>query len=999
MTFIDEKIRMTIGNLASAIITDTKNISDISYVRSGYKTSNLPPENAEWKEFCGKAFEFDADSHAWLHFTIDVPETSADEECFLRLTTGREGTWDSENPQCMIFVNGTTCEQALDTNHTEMPLTEGHKDIYIYFYGGTRSSVLFINVSVITKNTLVDKLYYDLSVPYNAMKCLDKNTYAYTEIINSLDAACLLLDFRDKGSKSFLDSVKAADDYLEKEFYSKKCGKDTVGEISLIGHTHIDVAWMWTLSQTIEKSQRSFSTVIKLMERYPEYIFMSSQPQLYAYVKESDPELYEKIKEKIREGRWETEGAMWLESDTNLVSGESLIRQIMYGKKFMKDEFGKDNHILWLPDVFGYSAALPQILKKTGCNRFFTSKISWCETDKFPHDNFIWQGIDGSEVFAVLSDAYVKRLEPSVIMSSEKNHVDKKYSTTHLSTFGFGDGGGGPTAGMLEQYNRLKRGLPGFPRVTMKRAADTIEEIHSQFEEASKHIRFTPKWVGELYLEMHRGTYTTMAENKKNNRRSELLYQKAETALCTAKLLAGADYPKAALDEGWITILRNQFHDIIPGSSIKEVYEDSREEYKKVLGNGETMFSGAIESLANSVKTSGGYFVYNPTSFEQSGLVGCDGKFFAVQNIPAHGYAVVKPSEVKANVSADKNHIENDFVKVTFDEKYNISSVLDKKNCREVIESGKSANVLEVYEDYPRSYDAWEITEYYKQKMWTADEVSIVKVINEDLYAGVVVTRKYGHSTIRQQIQLYYDSARIDFVTDIDWHEDHVLLKAAFPLDIRANHVNCEIQCGYVERPTHRNTSWDEAKFEISAHKWVDMSESDYGAAILNDCKYGYSTDENTLRISLLKAPTYPNPVADRGEHHFTYSLYPHKGALGESDVVKQAFALNSPMTVIPVEANANGKLPDTYSFVTSSKDSAVVDTAKLAEDTNGFVFRIYDAMNRKTNVRLDFGFEVEKAYVCDMLENNLEEIDSKNDSIETELANFEIKTLRVIAK
>ena len=999
MTFIEEKIKMTCEKLREWIVSSAKRIDNLSFVRCGYKTTNIPPDEGWEPLFNGEPIKFSRDSHAWIRFTADVPATASSESVFLRMTTGKEGQWDAENPQCTIFIDGESAVQAFDTNHTELLLSPGKKEILIYFYAGMFDCILYPSVSLVVKNNDVNRLYYDMAVPLAAVKCLNKNSYEYTAILNCLDKAALLLDFRSMRGREFFESVAAAQAYLQDEFYGKVCGKDARGEIALIGHTHIDVAWKWTLAQTNEKAQRSFSTVIQLMKQYPDYVFMSSQPQLYAYVKQNDPALYEQIRQRIKDGRWEPEGAMWLEADTNLVSGESLIRQILYGKKFMKEEFGCDNHVLWLPDVFGYSAALPQILKKCGVDTFFTTKISWCETDKFPHDNFIWQGIDGSEVFAVLSDGYVKRLEPGMIMDSQNKHVDKKYSQTHIATFGFGDGGGGPTAEMLENYERLKAGLPGFPRVTMKKSADILAEIRAQFDKNTAELRFVPKWVGELYLEMHRGTYTTMAANKKNNRVCEFLYQKAETAAGTALLLAGAPYPAEKLDKGWHTILKNQFHDIIPGSSIHEVYEDSDAEYAALLHDGNEMFESAVRALAAGIGSEGGVFVYNPTPFEAGGLITLNGKEVCVPEIPAHGYAVVTPEEsADGSLYADEHTVENRFVKVCFDEKYHIVSFYDKRFDRELIPDGECANVLEVFEDYPRSYDAWEITEYYKQKKWVADDVAAVSVIRDTFRVGISVERKYRNSVIRQAITLTQDSARLDFKTEIDWQEDHVLLKAAFPLALRATHANYEIQFGHIERPTHRNTSWDQAKFEVCAHKWADLSEADYGAALLNDCKYGYSCEENVLKLSLLKAPTYPNPTADRGHHSFTYALYPHSGPVSLSDTVKQAYLLNNPLCAFEISP-AQGSLPDRFGFVSTDTPSAVVDTVKRAEDGNGYIVRLYDAANRKATVTLRFGFAIQRAVLTDMLENDMQTLEVSDNAVTLPLSNFEVLTLRIIPK
>ncbi len=995
MTFIEEKIQSSLNQINNRIITQKFVIDNIKYCYADYKTENTPPKNIMWQDYKVMSMPTKADGHIWFCFSAYVPDVASDELAYLRVTTGCSG-WDAMNPQGTLFIDGDTALQAFDVNHLESPINSGKHNVNIYFYGHPNPGDIRFEASVIVKNKLIEKLYYDIKVPFEAMKFLDKNSYDYANTINALDRACMYLDFRNQETNSFISGVNNAIEFLENEYYQKYCGKENNGELACIGHTHIDVAWLWTLAQTQEKAQRSFATAISLMEQYPDYIFMSSQPQLYEYVKQNDPELYEKIKVRIKEGRWEAEGAMWLEADTNLASGESLIRQILYGKRFMNKEFGIDNTILWLPDVFGYSAALPQIMKKCGVDKFFTTKLSWNETNEQPHDNFIWQGIDGSEVFAVLTDSYSKNLNSELAKSSIDKHVDKKYSALHPCTIGFADGGGGTTPEMMENFLRLKRGLPGIPKVTMRKVGETLEIIEKQFKENSQKLCFTPKWVGELYLEMHRGTYTTMAENKKNNRKSEILYQSAEAASVIAEVLNSHKYPADILEENWYTILKNQFHDIIPGSSIKAVYDDSRKEYEKVLSIGKKILDDAINSLARNIKTNGGYLVYNPTSFKRSEVIECDGEMFFAENIPAFGYKVIKPENVARSTFADKKHLENEYLSVKFDDNYNIISFYDKENEREIIKENKIANVLEIFEDYPRAYDAWEITEYYKQKKWIADNIVSAEVINKPYYSSVIIKRKYNLSQIIQEIRLTSKSRRLDFITDIDWHEDHVLLKAAFPLNIRTNKADCDIQFGFIDRPTHYNTPWDQAKFEICAHKWVDMSESDYGVALLNDCKYGYSIQDEALKISLLKAPTYPNPEADRGKHHFIYSLYPHDRNLTSSDVIKQGYVLNYDLKAKKLEKNICGTLPETYFFVSSDCESAVIETVKKAEDNNGYIIRLYDSKNTNHIIKLNFGCQIKKAYYCDMLENIEKEEQINDNTVQVRLTNFEIKTLRI---
>ena len=990
MTFIQEKIRIACDHLKANMNVSSVKVPGVEFTPSPYKETNVPPADAVWTPYNGEELPATPDYHAWFRFTLEVPAAAEGREYRLVATTGREGQWDATNPQCTLFIDGETAYQAFDTNHTWAPLKSGTHQVNLYYYTNASGTCIKLNIAMVEVDLAVERLWYDMNVPYMAMKCLPADSSEYAAICNALDRASMLLDFRRMKSPEFYASVNEAIAFMKEEFYSKLNG-GTGMELAMFGHTHIDVAWLWTLAQTREKAQRSFSTVIRLMERYPDYIFMSSQPQLYEYVKEQDPELYAKIKERVREGRWEVEGAMWLESDTNLVSGESLIRQILYGKKFMRDEFGVESRCLWLPDVFGYSAALPQILKKSGVPQFFTTKISWCETNTFPHDNFVWQGIDGSEIFAVLSDSYVKQMAPDSIMRSWKKHVDKKYSDIQLCTFGFGDGGGGPTADQMEVFHRMQGGLPGFPKLTMKRTQDSIGEIESQFTKNAEQLRFLPKWSGELYLEMHRGTYTSMAKNKKNNRLSEYAYQHLETLSVADELAGGEAYPRALIDKNWHTILKNQFHDIIPGSSIKQVYDDSDVEYAQVLSEAKDAMDSRLDDIASKVSGKG-TLVYNPAPFAADAVIDTADGPARVKDIPAHGWAVVEPVKT-GSVKADARSIENDLVRVEFNDKMHVVSFYDKTNEREAIEPGREANTLEVYEDYPRVYDAWEITEYYKQKKWAADDVTSVEVINEGVRAGIKVTRRYCDSTIVQTITLRDGSARLDFATEVDWHEDHVLLRAAFPFDIRSEYATYEIQFGHITRPTHRNTSWDQAKFEVSAHKWADLSDADFGVSLLNDCKYGYSCEENVMGISLLKAATYPNPVADRGMNVFTYSLYPHAGPVG-SDTIAEAYRLNNPVLTRTIDA-ADGALPASYSLVESTNLGFVIDTVKKSEDGTAVIVRGYESRGGKVKTTLIPGFAAKKAELCDLMENVTGELALNGGKAAITAGSFEIVTVK----
>lgn len=993
MDAIKEKIRVMSEKLNDLTVLDSEKI-EVSYVDGiPYKENNTPPSSsAPWKPVTEDTHFFGVDTHCWLHMKFTTPAASCDHtEIRLQVKTGREGFWDATNPQFTVFVNGETY-QALDTNHTWLPLKHNTDyDIYMYLYIGMEKAKFHVDVTLKTIDLKTEALYYDINVPYLCLNELDEKSYDYITVRNSLSKACMLLDLRDFYSDEYYRSVDETIAYLKDKFYGEICGKSNA-TVSCLGHTHIDIAWLWTVAQTREKAQRSFSTVINLMDRYNDYVFMSSQPQLYTYVKESDPELYEKIKDKVKEGRWEVEGAMWIEADTNLSSGESLIRQIIYGKKFMKEEFGVDSKMLWLPDVFGYSGALPQILKKSGITQFFTAKMWWNDVNKMPDDTFIWEGIDGSKVFTSMINGYLNPLDPANVARTWNDYKSKEYSGTQLLTFGYADGGGGTTPEMMEAYRRMKYGIPGMPKTKVEKVGEFFDRIEKDFERNAAELKVTPKWTGEMYFERHRGTYTSMARNKKNNRKSELLQLKAETLALADTILCKSKYPSDELKDNQMLILLNQFHDILPGSCIKEVYDVCDTEYAKVLESNGAIADNALKSIAGSLNTSGGIFVYNPTPFEISDFVEADGKIYYAKNVPSHGWKVIEDIETEKGISVNKRFIENDVIKVSFNDKYHIISVYDKAEKREVISKGEEANVLEVFEDYPHNFDAWEINSYYKQKKWIADDVSEVTLLED----GIRIKRKYMKSEIIQDIKLRRASKRIDFVTNIDWNEDHVLLKAAFPVDIRTTYATYDIQFGNLQRPNLANNSWDKEKFEVCAHKWADLSEYGYGVSILNDCKYGYSTEENVMKISLLKAATYPNPDADREKHQFTYSLYPHTGDFRDGETVKEAYLLNMPLEAFSQDAK-KGTIANTFSMVKSYADNVIVEAVKKAEEDDSIIVRLYESYNKKSHTKIELGFDFKEVYICDMLENNLQKLDFNGRCVDIDIANYEIVTLKFI--
>lgn len=1010
MDFTAKKIKIMIEKLKEFTITNSQAMDGFTYVKADYQPAFTPPkEDADWQSFIPNTYLTDKDAHFWFHTKFTTPPAQEGIQYVFHLRTGREGEWDATNPQCIALLNGKLT-QGLDVNHNDLLLDANTVyDMYLNFYTGMNGGNIAFLPSLNTIDTRTEKLYYDISVPYDCAKCFEENDKHYVDIMQALNRAVMLLDLRYVYSKEYYESISAALEYLDKEFYHRICSDSDI-KVHCIGHTHIDVAWLWTLAQTREKAQRSFSTVLNLMRQYPEYKFMSSQPQLYKYVKEAAPELYAEIKQAVKDGRWEAEGAMWLEADCNLTSGESLVRQILFGKRFMQKEFGVESKILWLPDVFGYSAALPQILQKSGVDKFVTSKISWNETNHMPFDTFMWEGIDGTNIFTYFMTArdkescqndpdwrttYVGYIRPKQVVGTWDRYQPKTHNNEVMITYGFGDGGGGPTKDMLEQQRRLAKGIPGMPQTVMSSATDFLNNAAHNFAAGAEATKFLPKWVGELYLEFHRGTYTSIAKNKRNNRKSELLCQQAEALSSICNTLLDKEYPQNIINDNWETILLNQFHDIIPGSSIFEVYEDSDKQYAKVLADGEKIQNEMLSAIADNVETDGGVLVYNPHSHTVSDTLFIDGKAIYAENIPAMGWSIIQPKKSENSVHVENNCIENKFYMVRFNEKGDICSIFDKENNREIIKNGKSANQFCIFEDYPYQYDAWELSPYYKDKMWTVDCLEQAEILNEGARAGLKLTKTYQNSRFVQKIYLYADSRRIDFETEADWKEDHVLLKTMFPLDIHTEQAAYEIQFGHVFRPTHANTSWDTAKFEVCAQKWADMSEDDYGVSLLNDCKYGYAAKDGIMSLTLLKAATYPNPQADRGHHSFTYALYPHTGNLTNGGTVMEAQKLNKPLLAKKV-SKQSGSLPSSYSFVCCENPDIIIETIKKAEDSNDLIIRLYESCNKRSNANITFGFDISGVALCNLMEQEIAPVEVKERGITIPIKPFEIVTLKI---
>ncbi len=1047
MLFLLERIQKLTEDLKALIYPKTKEITHYKIKKTAERLENLQLLSTEtWEDFNSEQIWGGHREYYLFECVVTIPEEFNGECVVYEMMTGREGLWDATNPQFTIYVNGTLV-QGLDVNHRSIILTnkavarEKFRIILSAFTGDQNFSLLLKSkISVLDIKT--EKYYYDIQVPLEVAKLLNNEDSSYITIVTALNNSLNLLDLRKEHSQAYYASLEKAQDYITKEFYQKHCGASEA-QVFCVGHTHIDVAWLWTLAVTEDKSVRSFSTVLALMNEYPEYTFMSSQPQLYKYVKANAPQVYEGIKQRVKEGRWEVEGAMFVEADCNIASGEALIRQILHGKRFFKEEFDKDNIVLWLPDVFGYSAALPQIMEKCGIKYFMTTKISWNEFNKMPYDTFYWEGIDGTKIlthFITARDYKVKleigsseneyyttyngTLNPSQIKGGWKRYQQKHINNTVLMSFGFGDGGGGPTKEMLENQRRLSAGIPGCPQTVMSHVVPFFEKL----EKDVSGNKYLPKWVGELYLEYHRGTYTSMARNKKYNRRSEFAFQNAEVFAAMDYTLNGSAYPQKEIYDAWEVILRNQFHDILPGSSIKEVYDDSQNEYEGILAESTSLISKALNNVAANINASkNSIIVFNPNGVACSDVVSFQIPEWCKKNpvvydngtaIPCQrvedNRAIFKASSIKAkgyksfmlcdeeaisncDVVVTTEKIENKFFNISINEKGHFSSIYDKSAKRELLKEGSCGNVIVSYEDKPHNFDAWELNNYYVEKSWVIDDLQSIEVVESgNVRSAIKIVRNYLDSVINQYIYVYSDMPRIDIKNEIDWKEKQIFVKCYFPVDIHTNEATFDIQYGNVTRPTHSNTSWDMAKFEVCVHKWLDVSEDDYGLSVINDCKYGCNVQGGVIGVTMLKSGIYPNPEADKELHEFTISLYPHKGSWKDAGTVAQAYQINNPLIAVS-KSSDGGMLESEYSFVQSDCENVVVEVVKKAEDnSNDILIRLYECYNRRTQATLTFGKNLKGAVECDMLENDICDVNYSENTISFEIKPYEIKTFKV---
>lgn len=1025
-----EKLRARTNELKELRYKEIKQI-DNWLMREDFTKEERFPNSVitNYQEFPKESYWEGRDRYLWLHTSCEIPET--DKRILLLLDFGKTGSGYNSGFESLLFINGEPY-QGVDSNHQEVfidPKYYGQTitlDLKLWsgLEGGGPQQIQrnqFKRADRVVLDESSDKLFYTADAILKTLNELSETTSTYYELLNILNQAFLLINWSEQGSSEFYKSTELAEENLT--FNLKQLDRNESVTITALGHTHIDVAWLWRLKHTREKAARSFATVIQLMKQYPEYVFLQTQPQIYQYIKEDYPEMYGEIKELVKQGRWEIDGAMWLEADCNIPSGESLTRQILHGTKFVEREFGKKMTYLWLPDVFGYSWALPQILQKTGIKTFMTTKISWNQYNRMPNDTFKWRGIDGTEILTHFITTpeidyddhsewhytYNGHMEPETVLGMYQGYRDKQFNSNLLLAYGYGDGGGGVNRDMLEKRRILDQ-IPTLPNVKTGRADEYFEELHENVEETSEYVH---TWDGELYLEYHRGTYTSQAYVKKMNRRIELWLRELEILYSSTYLLSDTTYPKDQLNNVWEILLRNQFHDIIPGSSIQEVYEDHRLEMAQVELEIEQLYSDLINvvedewSITNTQgwtrtewvkvdKADKGYFVnakgevLTAIKLEEGYQV----KIPLIQPFSTYQIKFItgemdeKLETTSKNVILD-NGLETPHYVIHWNDVGQLTSIFDKDNMREVIEEGGLGNCIELFEDKPMKYNAWDIDIYYQEKSTRLQAKKIEIEQSNDQFTCVKFSYEFGESKLIQRMKVYTDSRRIDFVTNANWQEREQLLKAGFDVDIRSTEATYDIQYGNVKRPTHWNTSWDMAKFETVAHQWVDLSETGYGVGLLNDSKYGHDIKDKKMRITLLKGGINPDPNADIGEHEFIYSLLPHKGDFIEGQVEEEAWGLNQPLTIL------SGHHEESELFTIGDGEPLHVDVIKIAEDDNGIVLRVHDHTGGRRNISLTPNFSYNQWWETNLLEEQKSERNTSSD-IEFELKPYEIKTIRI---
>lgn len=986
--------------------------------------------------------------HHWFAAEIVMPVPPEGCELLLMVNVQNDVLMGRTQGQGLVWLNGEIL-QAVDGYHAEIVpgdrIRPGETAVLKINHCTADDTLLCgYGIETLWRDIAATALYYDLSVPFEVAIRLPDTDLRKHRMFDLIDRALLVLDFRDRAKFSASVPHAAA---IAAGIYAMS-DTDDKPTASCVGHTHIDVAWLWPVSQTREKMVRSMATALKLLDENADFVFMYNQCVLFDYLEQDAPELFARIREHVKSGRFEIEGAMWLEPDVNIISGESMVRQIQRGKRYHRDRFDVDPKILWLPDTFGYSAALPQIMQQSGIEFLVTSKLSWNDTNRMPYDTFFWQGIDGTKVKAYLittqkDDAptirtnYGPSLDVSYVQGAWQRYEPKGLNDNYLIPYGHGDGGGGVNQQMIEIARRMERGIPGSPKLKFEGIAPFLERLGSAMD--GNQPRF-PEWVGELYLEYHRGTLTSVARNKLKNRLAENRMKELELLQSLLRLIdPEADSGLGQMSEFWRIVLLNQFHDILPGTSIREVYEDSDRDYEALFSNTQALLHHQLPLLTDAPLA-----VINATGTARDGELAAipvelmDGKnrvatpqgelpaqqitradgttaFLAplpsVAPLGLTGLAPVAGPDATPDWSSDlsvsERLLENGKLRVVFNDAGEIISLYDRQLEREMLEPGGRANELTAFEDKPVNWDAWDIDWYFDQKSWPIDTLTRFEIAEDGPYrAALRIERVYNASRIVQIVSLAHDADTIELDTFVDWKESQTVLKAGFDFALSTSQVHSEIQFGHVMRASHANTSWDWARFEASMHRWVARAESELAIGLINDCKYGYDARGGRLRLTLIKSAVHPLADADRETHRIRYGITVARGASPLERVARAAEAFSHPLQAFPSVATGHPRSAPTVAQVAATNGILRCDASNIAihavlpgENKDEIIVRFVEDGNRPVTVAVETQFPIARARRIDLLNRQISDLVLDGDrTLHLTFRPFEIQTLAFTA-
>lgn len=989
---------------------------------SGDRAAMVASDRADWTPVGRDHIWGEPDGYYWFGGRVALPDGIDGARIFGRIEAAFGNVMGRSDPQCLVRVDGRIV-QGGDANHREFPLSlnavagQVH-DILIE--AGTiedRRQIGF-GVTLHSHDPDVEDVYYDLRVPLDVARLLDENDPRRHFILRVVEQAVDAIDLRPGNPERFAASLEAARSIASAIYQAGDFEEKPV--VVATGHTHIDVAWLWRVRETRQKMARSMATMLSLMDEFPDYRFMYNQCVLLDYLREDYPELFDRIRGQFSAGRFEIEGALWLEPDVNIAGGEALVRHILYGVRYHQETFGIRPRMVWLPDTFGYTAALPQLMAKSGLDTFVTHKLSWNDTNRMPEEKLFWQGIDGSQVVAYflttqpydsksIGTTYCPNLKPTHVMGTWKRYGQQRIGGELFLVYGHGDGGGGPTREMLHNIRRMERGIPGCPKVEHGAMRPFFERL---IAEMKAHPQRYPTWVGEFYLEFHRGTLTSVAKNKRFNRLAEIALRELELMAVLAKRASGYGYPHQQLRRLWDIVMLNQFHDILPGSSIGAVYEDSDRDYEAFFAEA----SALAQELAEQMSGRGQCMVLNATGRSRAGLVAssqledqavqqivrADGARLPAVRLTAVPPLAFVPLASVTNPQADASDLEvsvrrlaNSHVEILFDDRGRIEHFLDRATGRSIFKPGHIGNRLQAFRDRPAEYDAWDIDADFEDQVFEIDDLVQAEVIERGpIRAAIRFEWRYENSRIVQVVALEADARQVEFDTFVEWREHNTLVKAAFPLDLHAAAVDAEIQFGHVRRATHRNTSWDKARFECVMQRWVDVTEPDFGVAFLNDSKYGYDARGADVRLTLLRSPTYPWPEADQGEHRFRYALMVHDG---DKDVVHRAAEdFNLPLRLIAGSPHSHAPAPKTAPLLHVLTEGIAVEAVKEAEDGDGIVVRLWETTGRHRSAEIALASDFTQAALIDLLEEPISSLALQPQSLQVAFKPFEIISLKL---